>query len=88
LFVSAEILAEGKLTQILLEETDRLEKSPRGETWIFQYGSGKTPESLVHKPKVSKPTMPKWKVKAILIFLFDIKVIIDYAFRFFFTTKE
>jgi len=88
LFVSAEILAEGKLTQILLEETDHLEKSPRSETCVFQYGSGKTPESLVNTPKVSKLRMPKWKVKAVLIFLFDIKVIIDYAVRFFFTTNE
>jgi hypothetical protein len=80
LFVFAEILAERKLTQILLEATDRLEKSPHDKTWVFQYGSGKTPESLLNKPKVSKLGKPKWKVKAVLIYLFDIKVIIDYAF--------
>ena len=33
-----------KLTQILLEETDRLEKSFHSETWVFQYESGKTTE--------------------------------------------
>jgi hypothetical protein len=82
LFVSAEILAERKLTQ-----SDHLEKSPRDETWVFQYGSGKNPESLVNKPKISKPRKPKWKVKSVLIFLFDIKVFIDYAFRFFITTN-
>jgi hypothetical protein len=73
------MLAERKLNQNLLEETDRLEKGPRDETWVFQYDSGKTLESLVNKPKLSKLRKPKWKVKAVFIFLFYIKVIIDYA---------
>lgn len=77
-----------KPTQFVLEETDRLEKSPRDETWVFQYYWGKTPESLVNKPKVSKLRKSKWKVNAVLIFLFDIEVIIDYAFGRFFTTDE